>query len=136
MDAKKLIFAGLIPVLLAGCLSPTYHKEKVFDEKLDKLTVGKVQREIKIGMPSAEVVQVLGSPNMVTTDEQRREVWVYDKVSTDVAYSRSEGYATLILIGTDRDSGAKTSTQRTLTIIIKFDNEGKVRDFAYHTSSF
>src|SRR3989338_7526427 len=127
MDTKKLLFAGLIPVLLAGCLSPTYHKEKVFDEKLDRLTVGKVQREIKIGMPSAEVVQVLGSPNMVTTDEQRREVWVYVKVSADVSYFISGCYASLILNGTDRDSGAKTSTKRTLTIIIKFDNDGKVR---------
>ena len=55
----------------------------------EQLTVGTVQREIKIGMSSADVVAVLGSPNMVTTDDQRRETWVYDRVSTNVSSSSS-----------------------------------------------
>ena len=33
-------------------------------------------------------------------------------------------------------AGASSTTQRTLTIIIKFDNQGHVRDYAYHASSF
>ncbi len=135
MRVKGLLILGMLA--LVGCLSPAYHKKNVFDKTpAENLTVGKVQREIRIGMTSADVVQVLGSPNIVTTDEERREVWVYDKVSSNVSYSKSEGYATLILIGTDRDSGAKSTSQRTLTIVIKFDNDGKVRDFAYHNSQF
>lgn len=51
------------------------------------MTVAKAQTEIKIGMPSSEVVEVLGSPNMVTTDTERRETWVYDKVSTNIQSS-------------------------------------------------
>ena len=43
------------------------------------LTVGTVQREIRIGMSGADVAQGLGSPNIITTDDQRREAWVYDK---------------------------------------------------------
>lgn len=34
----------------------------------EQMTVVKAQTEIKIGMPSSAVVEVLGSPNMVTTD--------------------------------------------------------------------
>ena len=132
----KIKYLFLAVVLLAGCVSATYHKQKTRDEKTDQLTVGKVQREIKVGMSSADVIQVLGSPNVVTTDEERREVWVYDKVSTDASYSTSEGFATLLLIGTDRSSGARSTTQRTLTIVVKFDKDGKVRDFAYHNSQF
>jgi hypothetical protein len=34
------------------------------------------------------------------------------------------------------EAGASSSTQRTLTIVIKFDEGNKVRDFAYRQSSF
>ncbi len=134
MKSVCLLTSGVL--FFGGCVSASYHKKKVQDDSADRLTVGKVQRQIKIGMPSAAVVEALGSPNVVTTDEERREVWVYDKISTNVAYSQSEGIATLLLLSTDRPSGAQSTTQKTLTVIIKFDNEGKVRDFAYHGSSF
>ncbi len=32
--------------------------------------------------------------------------------------------------------GATSTTQKTLTVIIKFNEHGTVRDFAYHTSRF
>lgn len=145
-----LIFIGLM--ILSGCVSAAAHRQDVQDNGPNSLTVGKVQREIKIGMSSAQVAEVLGSPNVVTTDEQRREVWVYDKVATEAAYSTSgSSYgggvgaggtpgSTLILgglgAGYGRNAGAVSSTQKTLTIIIKFDAEGKVRDFAYNSSKF
>ncbi len=134
MKRIAVLIMGL--VFLAGCASAAKHKKLTQDESGDRITVGKVQREIKIGMTSAEVVQVLGSPNIVSTDEERREVWVYDKVATDISYSSSEAGASLILFGGYGSSGAASTTQRTLTIIIKFDNSGKVRDFSYHSSKF
>jgi len=134
MLVKKLIvFITLI--FLAGCASAGRHRQLTRDDT-ERLTVGKVQREIKVGMSSAQVAEILGSPNVVSTDEERREVWIYDKISTEVAYSQSEAGASLLIIGGFGSSGAKSSSQRTLTVIIKFDKEGKVRDFAYHTSRF
>ncbi len=99
-------------------------------------------------MSGGEVAAVLGSPNIVSTDENRREVWIYDRVSTDYAYSEgSGGVASLILgvagsvaglggSGYSRSAGAASRTQKTLTIVIKFDDVGLVADFAYHTSKF
>jgi outer membrane protein assembly factor BamE (lipoprotein component of BamABCDE complex) len=149
---KKYAAILSILFLMTGCHSAAYHREQVQDNTPNSLTVGKVQREIRIGMPSAQVAEVLGSPNVVTTDEQRREVWVYDKVATEAAYSTGSGgvgggagaggVAGSVLIlgglvgGYGQNAGAVSSTQKTLTIIIKFDNEGKVRDFAYHSSKF
>ena len=75
----------------------------------------------------------MGSPNVVSTDEERREVWIYDKIATDVVYSASNAGLKFLTPGS---SGAASTTQRTLTVIIKFDHDGKVRDFAYHTSRF
>ena len=100
----------------------------------DALSIGKVQREIKVGMSSADVVAALGSPNMVTTDDKRRESWVYDKVSTEAMVSTSSGMRFLWFPADNK--GTASRSQRTLTIIIKFDEKNLVRDFAYHTSKF
>ena len=144
---RRYLLLSLAVISLAACTA-TYHKNQVQDSSTDRVTVGKVQKEIRTGMSGAEVAQVLGSPNIVTTDENRREVWIYDKIATDTVYSSSSGgIATLILGFTGNfvgaavpygsmNSGATSSSQRTLTIVIKFDNNSKVRDFAYHTSSF
>ena len=95
-----------------------------------------MQREIKLGMSGADVAKVLGSPNIVTTDDERREVWIYDKFSTDTTVSEKSGFGSLIILGSSGRAGSSSTTQRTLTVIIKFDKEKKVRDFAYHTSRF
>jgi outer membrane protein assembly factor BamE (lipoprotein component of BamABCDE complex) len=136
MARYLMLCFSVILFLFNGCASAAKHKQLVQDDTADRITVGKVQREIKVGMPSASVAEILGSPNVVSTDEERREVWIYDKISTEVSYSTSESGATLLLIGGSGSSGARSTTQKTLTIVVKFDNEGKVRDFAYHSSSF
>lgn len=87
-------------------------------------------------MPSSQVIEALGSPNIVSTDESRLEVWVYDKFATDVTYSNNDGGVWLIFGSVGGSSGATSKTQRTLTIVVKFDADKKVRDFAYHSSSF
>ncbi|MBP8605353.1 MAG: hypothetical protein KBI46_05880 [Phycisphaerae bacterium] len=133
----KLLHFYLLSVLVfsivySGC-SADYHAQRVQEGMNgDRVTVGTVQRQIKVGMSSAEVIEALGSPNVITTDENRREVWVYDKFATDVA--SSGGYWTILFAG--QSSGAASASQRTLTVVIKFDEEKKVRDFAYHTSRF
>ena len=131
MNSKVLIiFVIIMPILFTTCASTSNQPKE------EELTVGIVQREIKIGMSAAEVAEELGSPNIVTTDEERREVWLYDKISSEVSYEERSGYGTLILIGWSGSSGSKETSQKTLTIIIKFDEDNKVRDFAYHASRF
>lgn len=126
----------LIIFSVSGCYSASSHRKAVQDDEGNRITVGNVQRTVKIGMTSVEVLEALGSPNIVTTDEERREVWVYDKIATDVTQSSSGGFGTLILFGASSESASASKSQRTLTVIIKFDNDKKVRDFAYHTSRF
>lgn len=147
MKIFRFAAAFIAVFAVAGCMNAEDHKNAVRDNS-DKLTVGKVQRQISVGMPGSSVVQVLGSPNIVTTDEQRREVWVYDKISTDTAYSTSSGGVMSLILGGGSDaggllggsyntnSGARSQTQKTLTVIIKFDEKHLVRDFSYNSSSF
>lgn len=104
--------------------------------KTDQLTVGKVQGEIRVGLDAASVAEILGSPNIVTTDAKRREVWIYDKISTSRVDQSSGVHGGLIIVGGGGKQSSRTTTQKTLTVIIKYDEEMKVRDFAYNFSQF
>lgn len=135
-SGNPVFLALLTALLITGCQGAASHRAAVQDDSTDRMTVGKVQREIRVGMSSAEVAQVLGSPNIVSTDEERREVWIYDKIATDRAQSSSSGGVSILILGAASSAGASSTSQRTLTVVVKFDNVGKVRDFAYHTTRF
>jgi outer membrane protein assembly factor BamE (lipoprotein component of BamABCDE complex) len=152
MKNTALLSITFMFLMLTGCMSASDHRKEVQDDSGDRMTVGKVQKEIKIGMSSADVAQVLGSPNIVSTDDQRREVWIYDKISTDRAYSTSSGGVMALILGggapggallgglgggnVEQSAGASSTRQRTLTVIIKFDETSKVRDFSYNFTQF
>jgi len=136
--AKALaIVLAISPLLLTGCQNAAYHLDQVRADQSEKsLTVGRVQKEIRVGMTNTEVIEVLGSPNMVTSDEERREVWVYDKIATESAQSSNAGGINILILGVRGSSGAASTSQRTLTVVIKFDKQNRVRDFAYQTTRF
>lgn len=140
-------------VTLVGCQTASEHARDVElakENQSQKLTVGTVQREIYTGMTATEVIKVMGSPNIVTKTEVG-ENWVYDRFSTDTVYSRSEGGVSFLALGGalvgsglaggavspsySQGSGATSTTQRTLTVIIEFSN-GTVERFDYHASRF
>ena len=149
---KQILVVLLALFALSGCTSAQQHRDDVRGEDTDKISVGTVQREIRVGMSGADVVTALGSPNMVTTDSERRETWVYDKVATERVYSQSSGGGGAgagalgtggsgggvlgLVLGGSSSAGASSTSQRTLTIIIKFDQNNLVRDFSYRQSSF
>jgi outer membrane protein assembly factor BamE (lipoprotein component of BamABCDE complex) len=131
------IFLFVLSALLAGCATAPGSAGE------ENLTVGTVQREVRIGMSGAEVAEVLGSPNIVSTDENRNEVWIYDKISSQKVETDTRGTVAVLRflseigpIAASSRGRTESSSQRTLTVIIKFDEDKKVRDFAYHTSRF
>ncbi len=141
MRVQIMLYVIVCIALLSGCQSGGSLYNPEADENL---TVGTVQREIRLGMSSTEVAEALGSPNIVSTDEQRHETWIYDKISTQVAAKEgSAGVWVLIpggsagaLGGAGGSSKSAAKSQRTLTVIIKFDGDSRVKDFSYHTSRF
>lgn len=135
---RRAISATLIMLTaLAGC-GASHHADEVNQDSpgSGKLTTGVVQSQISKGMSGGQVAEKLGSPNIVTTDENGREVWVYDRFATEVRQSESSGGVWLVLGGVRGSSGAATKSTRSLTVVIKFDEAKKVRDIAYHSSSF
>jgi len=155
MQASALFHRGLLllAALALGCTSAAQHEQNLRSSKEREMTVGIVQKEIRVGMSQADVASALGSPNIVTKDGEGKETWVYDKIATEASYSRSGaglggavgagGVAGDALIlggvggGYSKGAGAMSTTQKTLTVVIKFDKDtGLVESFSYHTSKF
>ena len=142
----------VVSVLLTACMSAVQHQQSLPSFKERELTVGIVQKEIRVGMSQAEVVEVLGAPNIVTRDSEGKETWIYDKIATEAYYSKDSGgigggvggggvAGTTLILGIlggsySKEAGAVSTTQKTLTVIIKFDKNNKVESFSYHASKF
>lgn len=124
-----------------------------------EFTLGLVQRQVKVGASQDEVAIALGSPNIVTQDSEGKETWIYDKISSSITgrnktesamenstYTRYFWHdiltlVTLGLINKDvkpelKDVSQVVTTQKTLTVVIKFDKSSKVESVTYHMSKF
>ena len=138
-----LIFAG-------GCMSATEHRQALHSANEREMTVGIVQKDIHVGMSQADVAAALGSPNIVSKDSEGNQSWIYDKIATEVSYSRDSGGIAagaggligswnMVLgggAGYSKSAGATAQTQKTLTIVIKFDENSLVKTLSYHSSKF
>ena len=90
----------------------------------------------------------LGAPNILTRDGEGREAWVYDKVSSEVEASSGNigiagggmgvGSTFLGLLGINagKRSDKARSSQRTLTVVVRFSAAGTVETFTWHDSRF
>jgi len=148
----SVFFSLLAGVLMSGCMTAAQHQQTLHSTQEREMTVGIVQKEIRVGMSQADVATALGSPNIVTRDSEGKETWIYDKIATEASYSRDSGGlgggagaggiagTTLILGlvggGYSKEAGATATTQKTLTVILKFNKDGKVESFSYHASKF
>ena len=135
----RLLSLICLLLLVAGCMTAAQHHQNLPSTQDRAMTVGIVQREIRKGMSAADVANALGSPNIVTKDASGDETWIYDKIAAEASYSRSSGSTGLLisLFGVaEQQAGASSSTERTLTVVIKFDKNKRVKDFTYHSSKF
>ena len=130
---KSASVAFVSCLLLMGCVT-TPHP---LTDRNSQLTQGNVQLSLRVGATTkAEVLENFGSPNVTTRDGKGREVWTYQR-SAQVAQSSSQsGYWTIILGGQSGQSSGFESSSRTITLIIKFDENDVVTDFNSRTSNF
>ena len=117
-----LIFSTL---LLGACAQPvplaTIPARQI---ETQKITIGLVQTQIVPGVSSAQVLNYLGSPNIIGNDADGNELWVYDKIASE-----------LEAVGSGNAAVATAST-RTMIVSIKFDKEKKVQDVRYRQMSY
>jgi hypothetical protein len=132
MRALAVASALLMGVSFSG-LAPT----SVFAQPSNPLTPGNVTLNLAVGKTTqAEVLQVFGAPNIVTQDGSRQEVWSYQRHATVTQGTESSAYFSILLAGAGSSKSSKTQTQRTMTLIIKFDANRVVSDFSSRASEF
>jgi outer membrane protein assembly factor BamE (lipoprotein component of BamABCDE complex) len=122
---KKITLISLSSIIIFSCASNT-------PTNSNDLTLGTVQSKIYKGQSQSAVMDVLGSPNIVTKDTQGREEWTYDRISTE-KNSGSEGFWFLLF---GKSNASSSSSSKSLTVIIKFDENKNVLDFTYQSLKY
>ncbi|MEW6170516.1 MAG: hypothetical protein AB1472_03020 [Candidatus Omnitrophota bacterium] len=132
---KKILSGVVLGLFVLGCATTTK----------SNLTPGMAKKYLVKGETSqSEVLQIFGAPNIITKNKSGNEVWTYDKISSEAATSHIGGAGGVIgLPGTTPAVGGMTaggarssSSTRTLTLIIEFDENDVVKDFSYRSSEF
>jgi outer membrane protein assembly factor BamE (lipoprotein component of BamABCDE complex) len=128
----RILTLGLALALLGGCAKP-----QPVTTRNSELTHGNVQMNLKVGETTqTEVLEKFGAPNITSIDGSGREVWTYQRHATVTQSSSRGGYWTIVLAGGGRSSSGAETTTRTMTLIIKFDENKVVSDFNSRSSNF
>lgn len=168
---KRAVPAALVTVALSACAHPhpqeygygnhpTQNRYSGYDNQtgyrnqpLDTiptrrpavLSVGTLKRSLRIGVSTQEdALRVLGSPNNMTFDSRGHEVWVYDRIHTEVdtsgyndsaginigigAFGSPVGAGALFGGGHSHSRSSLVSATKSLTIILEFDRKRVLRD--------
>jgi len=137
------VAVGFVPAAAAAG-----NRAKAKDASSSAFTLGAVQKELRPGLSQSEVAERLGAPNILTRDADGREAWVYDKVSSEIeASGGSVGvgglgsgvgstFWGLLGVGAGKRTERARSSQRTLTVVVRFSTAGTVESFSWHDSRF
>jgi hypothetical protein len=125
----RVVLIGVATIALPGCAQNETASEPAPNSQL---THGNVQLNIEAGKTSQmEVLEKFGPPNITSIDSSGNEVWTYQRQATVQRSSSANNYWTVVLFG-----GSSRTTQRTATLLIKFDPNKVVSDFRSRTSEF
>lgn len=142
------IFGSVVAasLLVSGVVNA---REKDAPRDPNTLTHGMVQMTVRLHETSQmEVLNAFGAPNITTIDASGQEVWVYDRHATVTSDSSGgfsiglgigaggEGVGGLGGLGFGKRKSRSETSQRTMTLIIKFDQNKIVSDFRSRSSSF
>ena len=64
----------LTSILVTGCMSAAQHQQSLSSTNEREMTVGVVQKEIRVGMSQADVATALGSPNMLNQPNKKQKL--------------------------------------------------------------
>ncbi|MFA5879316.1 MAG: hypothetical protein WC860_03990 [Candidatus Margulisiibacteriota bacterium] len=131
MNKKYLFFILMICsfMFLSSCFSNQSNETATSSN----LTVGEVKRQIvKDKTSQSEILQLFGSPNMVTKNKDGNEVWAYNKMSYQTNASASSG--TLIFLGGSQ--AMSSAATKSFDLIITFNNKDIVKDYNMVYSSY
>lgn len=138
LNKIQFYLISLFIILLQACATsslPNYGKQgSQLNSKVPKVLISNAQR-ITQGMTGTEVIECLGSPNIITSDTDGLDTWIYDKISREFeTVTVEEGSWLFSPRLTSITSGS--SSEKTLIVVIRFAADKKVRQVSYRQSSY
>ena len=80
------------------------------------------------------------SPNIISRDKQGNETWTYDRISRQSVSGSTAGIGVGgifgWLFGVSKSTSSSSSSSKSITVIITFDDNKSVIDFAYQSLEF
>jgi len=115
---------GFFGLLLSACIQAPLAVIPSRQIETQKITLGNVQMVVKKGATNADVIGALGSPNIVTSNKDGTETWVYDKITAEAEYAKGAS------------SGVAVSSTRTMMVVVKYDKSSRVEEVQYRQTSY
>ncbi len=127
-NIQKILFSFL--ALFLGCATFPREEEPTTSSNL---TVGVVEKEIVKGKTTqAEILNLFGSPNIVTKNSEGDEVWNYNRMSYTTKVGSDGG--SLLLWGGSR--AMSTATTKSFDLILTFDQNDIVKNYSVISASY
>jgi outer membrane protein assembly factor BamE (lipoprotein component of BamABCDE complex) len=127
---KTIIRLLFLAIFISGCATFPLSKEPV---QKSNLTMGTIKTKIIKGKTTqAEVMELLGAPNLVTKNRENNEVWNYNRMSFKAMDGEDSG--NLIFWGGSR--AVSTTTTQSFDLIIEFDKNDVVKDYSVISASY
>lgn len=114
---------------LAGCAQAPLATIPARQVETQKTTLGNVQQAVKKGAAKEDVIAALSSPNIVTSNPDGTETWVYDKVSTEAEVVANSSFFR-------GDSAVAVKSTRTMIVVIRYDKNNRVDTVSYRQTSY
>ena len=128
---KKLLIASTSLVVLfqiGGCAQVPLAAIPARQIETQRITLGNVQQVVKKGAANSDVIAALSSPNIITTNSDGTETWVYDKISSEAEVVGGPGFG--------GSAAVAVKSSRTMIVVIKFDKNSKVDTVSYRQTSY
>ena len=143
------LLSGCISQPVSGGVSPI----KIESSGENSLTYGAIKKHLEVGKTTqADVLKEFGSPNNMTVSSSGTEIWVYDKVRTEIS-SDSNATSSGGFLGagvgdgtggigpgvggrSSQSSSQVISSTKTLTVIMEFNKQNILSDFSARTGRY
>ena len=130
MKSQSILLLGIMALMISSCA--TFPRESE-EAQNSNLTVGMVKTKIIKGETTqADILQIFGSPNIITKNRNNDEVWNYNRMSFK-SVAGTDGGVIIFWAG----SRAMTSaTTKSFDLIIIFDENDVVKDYSVISAQF
>lgn len=157
MGGSRIALVGTIALVMLTCVpcvaeSATPPQEPV-DSTPSALSYGMVTSQVRKGETTQlDLIELFGSPNISTYDSAGVESWVYERSITrtdiEAQTESARGAANLGVFfnlvkagggiaGSRHEASAKfTTSLRSITVIVKFAEDGTVSDYQVRSAQF